>query len=265
MILQPEAKKYFGQNFLKDSAALDRIVQSVSDIRENNKLIEIGVGLGDLSERLLRLSSLKTYEIDTNLCSFVLRKFQKSHKDMKNNFTLIECDVLSLPFQEGWLENEKYILVSNLPYYIATRIVINVIKDPLCRGFVVMTQKEVAQKFCANEADKQFCALSVLAQSVGEVQILFDVAPECFEPMPKVFSSVFKLTKSDETRIEAGFENMLKIAFNAPRKKLLNNLATQYDKPKLESIFTQLGISLDKRPHEVSTQNYHHIYQYIKD
>ncbi len=236
-------------------------------------MIEIGVGLGDLSEKLLEISSLKAYEVDSSLCSFVLQKFQKSHSNVANDFTLLQCDVLSIPFKNGWLNDEPYILVSNLPYYIATRIIVNVLKDPLCKGFVVMTQKEVAQKFCAQEKQSNFCALSVLLQSVGVGTMLFDVAPECFTPAPKVFSSVFRVIKHslDETTtdstakaIESDFEQMLQAAFCAPRKKLLNNLATKYDKTLIARIFDDLRLSPHCRAHEISTQEYHQIYNKIK-
>lgn len=365
-----QAKKKFGQNFLKDPLYLDKILQVSSELLQHRKLVEIGVGLGDLSERLLQISSLTTYEIDADLCSFVLRRF--SSRIFPHTFSLVQKDVLSIPLnalnasvgaeskaesknvdskkaesknsdsgtpnapnkaeresqsaQEvyAWLADEPYILVSNLPYYIATRIVINLLKDPLCEGFVVMTQKEVALKFCADEGQSEFCALSVLAQSVGETRLLFEVPKEAFEPMPKVTSAVFshqkyasktqiaktprdhtimqasvnsaqnlaqkgeisatsqteqksqkneagETNKSSETReanawqISNSFENMLKAAFSAPRKKLLNNLASRYDKAMLESIFARLDIAPNTRPHELSTQKYHLIHNQIKE
>ena len=124
--------------------------------------------------------------------------------------------------KKGWLANEPYILVSNLPYNIATRIVLNLLHDPLCEGFVVMTQKEVALKFCADTLSSDFCALSVIAQSEGEMALLFDVSKESFDPMPKVTSSVFRHKKSTNfTHIESGFESMLKMAFSSREKSYL--------------------------------------------
>lgn len=132
-----------------------------------------------------------------------------------------------------------------------------------------MTQKEVADKFCASSGDSEFCALSVLAQSVGDVQLLFSVPKEAFEPMPKVTSSVFSLRKEQESFLGdftkssqrwLSFEKMLKHAFVSPRKKLLSNLARHYDKKQLEEIFATLGMPPDSRAHQVSTQKYHHIF-----
>lgn len=293
------AKKRFGQNFLKDPFILDQIVQVSAELLQDQKLIEIGVGLGDLSERLLSIASLTTYEIDADLCSFVLQKF--SSRSFANTFSLVNCDVLSISLgidsnlnlpkktdakqalhtmsddsnsrvesKKGWLANEPYILVSNLPYNIATRIVLNLLHDPLCEGFVVMTQKEVALKFCADTLSSDFCALSVIAQSAGEMALLFDVSKESFDPMPKVTSSVFRHKKSTNfTHIESGFESMLKMAFSSPRKKLFNNLLPffkQYEQENLlDKIFAQESIEQSARPHQISTQKYHHIYNTLKD
>ena len=284
------------------------------------KLVEIGVGLGDLSIKLLGIAPLLSYEIDEDLCSFVLQRFAK--QSLANHFDLIHADVLSLPFalalqkyeskekgkeskadnttktdisstakyedtsakihkrleeknasqtspKSSWLATSPYILISNLPYYIATRIILIALKDPLCKGFVVMTQKEVADKFCASSGDSEFCALSVLAQSVGDIRKLFSVPKEAFEPMPKVTSSVFSLRKEQESFLGnftkssqrwLSFEKMLKHAFVSPRKKLLSNLARHYDKKQLEEIFATLGMPPDSRAHQVSTQKYHHIF-----
>lgn len=293
------AKKRFGQNFLKDPFILDQIIQVSAELLQDQKLIEIGVGLGDLSERLLSIASLTTYEIDADLCSFVLQKF--SSRSFANTFSLVNCDVLSISLgidsnlnlpkktdakqalhtmsddsnsrvesKKGWLANEPYILVSNLPYNIATRIVLNLLHDPLCEGFVVMTQKEVALKFCADTLSSDFCALSVIAQSAGEMALLFDVSKESFDPMPKVTSSVFRHKKfTNFTHIESGFESMLKMAFSSPRKKLFNNLLPffkQYEQENLlDKIFAQESIDQSARPHQISTQKYHHIYNTLKD
>lgn len=361
-------KKHYGQNFIKDSIIIDKILQASSELykstlaslehqaikpleskiaqtpqkakktrgknlqafdtryvidsstdaldkkAQNLALVEIGVGLGDLSKQLLSVAPLIAYEIDETLCSFVLQRFRS--ENLANDFDLRQVDVLSLPFAQNaqkspkspknrlaknkqakhneenkntmspqnlksslptfWLATMPYVLISNLPYYIATRIILTALKDPLCLGFVVMTQKEVADKFCATSGDSEFCALSVLAQSMGEVKWLFDVPKEAFNPMPKVTSSVFSLRKITNTNKVSQakkhfdaldskldfyeFENLLKIAFASPRKKLFSNLATRYEKTALEEIFALLNLPLEIRAHELCTQDYHHIF-----
>ncbi|AFI05178.1 16S rRNA (adenine(1518)-N(6)/adenine(1519)-N(6))-dimethyltransferase RsmA [Helicobacter cetorum] len=225
------AKKSLGQHFLIDESFLDQIVEALPPL-DGVKLVEIGVGLGDLTLKLLDLYALKTYEVDSSLCE----KMQARLKTQKKPFELelIEQDALFLN------EQEPYFLVSNLPYYIATRLVLNALKDPKCRGLLVMTQKEVALKFCAKDSQN---ALSVLADAVGNATLLFDVPPSAFNPPPKVFSSVFRVVKDPfkekalvhlaptqspfEEALKKGFETLedfLKACFIAPRKTLSNNL-----------------------------------------
>lgn len=215
--------------------------------------------MGDLTSRLLEDYCLKAYEVDKDLCSFLTKRFDNS----------IDCGILELLWQdvlelsrfEGWLDKEEYVLVSNLPYYAASVILTRVLRDPKCKGFVVMTQKEVAKKFCALSGEKEFCALSVVTQTLGKPEILFDVPPQAFKPVPKVVSTVFRM-KKNQTILPSGFEEMLKVAFCAPRKKLLNNLATKYG--KLEAIFKKLSIKDNARAHEILTTTYHQIFNILK-
>ena len=151
-----------------------------------------------------------------------------------------------------------YVLVANLPYYIATAIIMRAIRDPMCRGFLVMVQKEVAEKFCATCGDSNFSALGVLSESIGKSLIVSDVPPEAFNPPPKVTSSIF-FTKKILDRPPEGLEDMLKVAFSAPRKKLLGNLAKVYERDKIVEIFLSLDIDVNIRPHELDTTRYHHL------
>lgn len=261
------AKKHFGQNFLKDSNVLNQIIQAVLEVKGNLNLVEIGVGLGDLSLRLLEIDKLKAYEIDSELCSFISQKFNKEIQ--ANRLNIILNDVLKVePIDKnnGWLDSSPYLLVSNLPYYVATRIIINALKDSLCKAMVVMTQKEVALKFCAESKNSEFCALSVLAQSVGESKFLFEVGKESFTPAPKVTSAVFLIKKLDSGfDITDEFESFLKMAFSQPRKKLIKNLNNSFNKEKLESTFRKLGLDINVRAHEVTTKDFHQIYNILKD
>ena len=159
------------------------------------------------------------------------------------------------------LEDKPYFLISNLPYYIATLLVVKAIKDPLCKGCVVMTQKEVALKFCAIQNQSDFSALSVLAQSVGEAKMLFEVPPSAFVPQPKVTSAVFLIEKNQipSSDFLVKLEELLKIAFNTPRKTLFNNLSKVYSKEKIMETLETLGIVSSKRPHEIDTTDYHRL------
>ncbi len=230
------------------------------------KVVEIGVGLGDLSAKLLNHFDLVAYEIDKQLCERFMERFPKGR------FRLHNIDVLELESKSGWLCDEPYILVSNLPYYIATKIILNALKDDKCVGLVVMTQKEVAEKFCACVGKSEFCALSVLTQSLSEsVQIVVNVPPSAFIPPPKVDSAVFCIEKNG-AKWSADFEKMLRFAFSAPRKRAIKNLDSLVDSVgeiaengAMSAIFKSLGINENARAHQISTENYHQIFIKIQE
>ncbi len=261
-------KKSLGQNFLHDEVILDRIIQSIpfeicGNIESNIRLIEIGIGLGDLTKRLLDKYELLAYEIDSNLIQHAKQIF-KDELALKK-LVLVQQDVLKISNKDGYLFNGDYFLVSNLPYYIATAIILRVLKDKYCKGFLVMTQKEVAQKFCAIHGDSSFCALSVLAQSFGDIKYLFNVSKESFIPQPQVQSAVFCFQRKDSFYTKE-LETLLHYAFIAPRKKLFTNLMQYdmiYNKDMLIDIFNYLGLSRDIRAHEVCMQDYCNMVQYI--
>jgi len=258
MKLDIKAKKRFGQNFLKDNSVLTKIIEAMPT--NNNQLIEIGPGLGDLTKRLLVKRSVVAYEIDTKLCIYLNSTFDT---EIKNNHFKLNCgDVLNIWEDQGSLWKSEYDLIANLPYYVATNIILKAFGDPLCQNIMVMVQKEVALKFSATPKEKTFSALGVLTQTVGSGHIVFDVPPTAFEPIPKVNSSILMIRKK-ETFNNKSFEEFLKVAFKQPRKLLLKNLSEKYDKLLLVDIFNQLEISLKIRPHETTTPHYHQIYKLI--
>ncbi len=175
-------KKSLGQHFLHDSIILDRIFQSIpqdiaAEIDKSVRLIEVGIGLGDLTKRLLSKYSLLAYEIDYDLITQAEKNYH--HEIETNRLQLVQADVLKVRHNNSYLLSSDYFLVSNLPYYIATAIILQALKDTHCKGFLVMTQKEVAQKFCAKQKDSTYCSLSLLAQSFGDISYLFSVPKHC--------------------------------------------------------------------------------------
>lgn len=251
-----EAKKKYGQNFLKDESVLRKIVEAMP--KTDNKIVEIGPGLGDLTKFLVKVKSVEAFEVDTDLC----KRLNITFKDEIATKRLhINCgDVL-----EAWqstLVDEPYDLVANLPYYIATNIILKALADPMCKSLLVMVQLEVAQKFAAQTGEKVFSGLSVITQSVGTASIVIDVPPTAFDPMPKVDSAVMLIQKQSD-RSDKAFENMLKVAFAQPRKTLMKNLSSHYDKKNLLEIFEELELSLTIRPHQLHTTDYHQLYKKI--
>lgn len=267
-----KAKKKFGQNFLKDESVVEKIIQAMPN--DGRMIVEIGPGLGDLTKKLLqKCEKVAAFEIDLELCGFLQEKFSKEISI--GHFELICDDVL-----EQWKENEllkqPYHLVANLPYYIATNIILRALEDVSCQTIIVMIQKEVALKFASRVREKSYSALSILADTISDVEVLFDVGSECFDPPPKVTSAVLKLTKfssyiktdhhdglfEDESKLD-GFKAFLRVAFAAPRKTLMKNLLQIASKDRLIEIFEDFEIPTQIRPHELKSQQYHLLFKKI--
>lgn len=251
------AKKQFGQNFLKDEMVLRQIIQAMP--KTNHKIVEIGPGLGDLTKFLVDVKSVEAFEVDTDLCKILQEKFKE---EIVTKRLHIHCgDVLNA--WQSSLVDEPYDLVANLPYYIATNLILKALADPMCKNILVMVQLEVAEKFCAEAGDSVFGSLGVITQSVGDAHIVVKVPPTAFEPAPKVDSAVFLIQKKQD-RTEEGFERMLRVAFSQPRKTLLKNLSSVYDKKEIETLLETLNLTKTIRPHQVSTSDYHQLYKKIK-
>jgi 16S rRNA (adenine1518-N6/adenine1519-N6)-dimethyltransferase len=250
------AKKKFGQNFLKDESVLQKIIQAMP--KNNNKVVEIGPGLGDLTKYLVDVKSVEAFEVDTDLCKLLQSEFKK---EIATERLHINCgDVLNA--WQSALVDEPYDLVANLPYYIATNIILKALADPMCKNILVMVQLEVAEKFCADVGEKVFGSLGIITQSVGESHIVVRVPPTAFEPPPKIDSAVFLITKRKD-RDDKDFEDMLRVAFSQPRKTLMKNLSSKYEKEKLLVAYEELGLIQTIRPHQVSTSDYHQLYKKI--
>ena len=252
------AEKKFGQNFLEDRSVVAKIIEAMPE--DDLPVVEIGPGLGDLTKELVRVREVTAYEVDPRLCEYLKGMFSSEIADGR---LTLECgDVL-----ERWrgesLYPRPYRLVANLPYYIATHVILKALRDPHCRSTLTMVQKEVAEKFAAREGDRNFSALAVLAQSAGEAEIRFAVPPEAFNPPPKVESAVLEIRKK-RTLEDPEFEIFLKAAFRQPRKTLLKNLSSVHSKARLHSLFDEWGVERTLRPHQVGTTLYHRIYYALK-
>ncbi|TLP39264.1 16S rRNA (adenine(1518)-N(6)/adenine(1519)-N(6))-dimethyltransferase RsmA [Arcobacter arenosus] len=256
------AKKKFGQNFLKDHTVLNKIIQSMPN--NNNHIVEIGPGLGDLTKNLVKYKDTTAYEVDTDLIGILNSKFAKEIEEKR--FELIHTDVLDAWEKKGSLYEGKYDLIANLPYYIATNIILRAFEDVNCENIIVMIQKEVAEKFSANEGDKEFSSLGVITKLVSkECRLLFDVPPESFDPPPKVTSSILYVSKDTNVELDKDFKKFLKACFSQPRKKLSKNLSSVIDKEFLSNIYNELNIKETLRPHEVSASLYSQMYTKVKN
>ena len=257
-----KAKKQYGQNFLKDTAILDRIIQSMP--LNNNYIVEIGPGLGDLTKNLVKYKDLTAYEVDTDLISILKSRFAIEIEQMK--LKLIHTDVLEAWEKQETLHDGKYDLIANLPYYIATNIILRAFEDKNCEHIIVMVQKEVAEKFTAKVNDKDYSSLGIITELISvDSRILFDVPPESFDPPPKIISSILYIKKDMDKYLDKDFNKFLKACFVQPRKKLSKNLTSVLSKDAIFEIYKELNIDDNVRPHEVSSSLYSQMHTRVKD
>lgn len=257
-----KAKKQYGQNFLKDTTILDKIIQSMPN--NNNYVVEIGPGLGDLTKNLVKYKDMTAYEVDTDLIGILKSKFAIEIEE--GRLKLIHTDVLEAWDKQKTLHDGKYDLIANLPYYIATNIILRAFEDRACENIIVMVQKEVAEKFTAKVNDKEFSSLGIITDLMSiESRILFDVPPESFDPAPKVMSSILYIKKDMNKVLDKDFNKFLKACFVQPRKKLSKNLTSVLDKNSISKMYEELNVDDNVRPHEVSSSLYSQMHTRVKD
>lgn len=231
-------KKSLGQHFLKDESVCHNIVSALQQ-QAFSRLVEVGPGGGALTKHLLKLKEIefKTVEIDDEKVAWL----QKTFPELKDK--IIHQSILDIepPFAES------FIVVGNFPYNISTQIVFKLLDwRPQIEAMVGMFQKEVAQRIAAPPGSKVYGVTSVLVQAFFMVEYLFDVAPHCFEPPPKVMSGVIRLLPRNAEnpipamRSEKAFKLLVKTAFNQRRKQLRNGVKSLFP-PKVlqDELFTR--------------------------
>ncbi len=243
-------KKRFGQNFLKNKDLLKKI----SELKnfENKSILEIGPGKGALTEYLLKKKPKKLLAIekDEELKPFLVNIQNKYPEILK----IIFQDALTYDYSK--IEDKKIFLVANLPYHIATTLVIKWLRYiKKFESIIVMVQREVADRLSAKVSTKFYGRTSVLVQLHSNVKKIFDVSPENFHPKPKVDSSIIELTP--KSNLNFNYENideLLKICFAQRRKKLKNNL-NKISHSNLQKIINS-GVDLNLRPQNISIDSY---------
>jgi 16S rRNA (adenine1518-N6/adenine1519-N6)-dimethyltransferase len=225
-MLGHRARRRFSQNFLHDPRVLDRIVAAI-DPQPGEHLVEIGPGLGALTERLLaRCGRLACVEIDRDLAARLRARFDPASLD------LIEGDALSIRWDELAGRQFPLRVVGNLPYHISTPLLFALLPAAeRVRDQHFMLQKEVVDRIVAAPGGKDYGRLSVMLQFRYRVQRLFNVAPGAFNPAPKVQSSVIRMLPRPAGELPAVdasmFARVVTGAFSQRRKTLRNALAAQ--------------------------------------
>lgn len=238
------AKKSLGQNFLRDDVVIERIVDEL-EINTGDTVLEIGPGRGALTTKLVETGvNVLAIEIDRHLVPTLRTQFHFSP-----NFSVVEADVLTSDlsgYLTGLLPTETK-LVGNLPYYISTAILQKLAAErALLSRIVLMLQREVVDRISAAAGNSERGFLTLMTEMAFEVERLFDVAPEAFTPVPKVWSSVVALTpKPSSVGDEAGFRAIVSAGFAQKRKTILNNLKNSL--PNAEAVLTAAGVEPMRR------------------
>ena len=227
-------KKSFGQNFLTDTNILQKIVDT-AEIDKNVNVIEIGPGIGALTEFLAEnAAEVMAFEIDERLVP-ILEDTLRDHDNIK----VINEDVLKADLQTRVKEfknpNLPIKVVANLPYYITTPILMHLIESKIpFAEFVVMMQKEVADRISAEPNTKAYGSLSIAVQYYMTAKVAFVVPRTVFVPAPNVDSAILKMTRREQPLVEVKNEDFFfrvsKISFVHRRKTLWNNLTSHFGK-----------------------------------
>jgi len=237
-------KKHLGQHFLKDEGVSERISDSLTGHGNYEFIIEIGPGTGALTKYLLnRKEELLCLEVDQESIQYLNKQLPK--------LKVLEQDFLKFDLSE--INKEKIAIAGNFPYNISSQILFKVLED---KGkifeLVGMFQKEVAERVAAGPGTKKYGILSVLIQAYYEVEYLFTVDENVFNPPPKVKSGVIRLQRRDADPAcnEHLLRKLVKITFNQRRKMIRNTI-----KILLGGIQSQHPL-YTKRPEQLSVQDF---------
>lgn len=243
----PRPKKKWGQNFLRNAGAVDRIVAAVEPA-PGDVIVEIGPGEGVLTAKLAALGNeLQAIEIDPELAALLRARFGES---------VIEGDALEIALPE-----HPFRAVGNLPYNVGTPILRRVIASPHFRRAVFMLQKEVADRVTAKPGDEAYGYLTLYVQLYAAARTLFTLEPGSFHPPPKVRSAVVVLDAAPQTFLSDEVLSLISSSFRMRRKKLINNLTNWQNRSRAEisEAIEAAGLDSNVRAETMSLEDFHRL------
>lgn len=267
-------KKSLGQNFLVDVNVIDSVLNK-ADIDENTGVIEVGPGIGSLTEQLAkRAGKVAAFEIDQRLMP-VLEDTLSPY----GNITLLNEDILKSDIRgridETFREMDEVVVVANLPYYITTPIIMNFLMQDLPIGrYYVMMQKEVGERISAEPNTKAYGSLSIAIEFYTKAKSIQNVPKSVFMPPPNVDSIIVELIKREEPIIdiddEETFFKLTRGAFQQRRKTILNNYMLVFENGKKEKgeiskMLEEAGIDPRRRGESLSLEEFASIYMKLKE
>jgi len=242
--------KGLGQNYLIDGNILGILVDA-AQISESDRLLEIGPGLGALTQALLSTGApLTAIEKDPTMVGHINHTFR--------GVKLLEDDVLNIDLSELF-EGGINKVVANLPYSVGSRFIVNALEaNPLPDKMVFMIQKEVADRLTAQPGGKAYGPLAIWSQLNYEVKNIKNVSPNCFMPAPKVWSAVVRFEKREtplaEVKDYARFKRLVKIVFTQRRKQIGSNLRKNL--PEFFQGLEKAGIEPTTRPEQIPLEQW---------
>lgn len=267
-----QANKSLGQNFLIDDNVIESIIES-SEIEKEDLIIEIGPGLGVLTDRLLKKSdNVVVIELDKRMISILKNRFY-----LNKNLEIINDDVLKVDLEE-LIKNKKQQnkinkvkIVANLPYYISTPIIMKLLENRLeISEIIVMVQKEVAERLSAKTGEREAGAITYAVEYYAQATKIIDVPKESFIPSPKVESQVIKLEVRKNPKIKVEDERLLfgiiQKSFMQRRKTLSNALINNKileNKAEVEKMFKTLEIDSNVRGEKLTLEEFGKITNYV--
>ncbi len=261
---QLELKKSLGQNFLTDVNIVKKIVNTAS-VYQDTTVIEIGPGLGALTEYLLMdAKNVLAIELDNRLIPILSDLFAEE------KFHIIHKDFLKITREEltPHLKGSKVKVVANLPYYITTAIITKILLEfDFIDELYIMVQKEVAERIAAEPKTKKYNSLSVFCQTISDVNYEFTVKKTVFDPVPKIDSAIISFKRKDVDVDILEFEKFVQNCFTQKRKTLVNNLHQAYGHSKEELIEFLEGLNYKPtaRSEEICVIDFKDLYyEYIK-
>lgn len=262
-------KKSLGQNFIIEPNILYKMIET-GEVDENTTVIEIGPGIGALTEILARHAKrVLAFEID--------RLFIRILKDTLapyENVEVVHQDILQVDFKAPeyeWLaQEERLIVVANLPYYITTPIIMHLSESELTfESLIMMMQKEVAERMTAEVGTKAYNSLTIAIQNQMEAKIAFIVPKHVFVPQPNIDSAILHLKRRTAPLVEVedpnAFQKFVKSGFKQRRKTLWNNLKATYvteefSQDALREVLETVGIEGTRRAETLTIQEFALLY-----
>ncbi|WP_207427074.1 16S rRNA (adenine(1518)-N(6)/adenine(1519)-N(6))-dimethyltransferase RsmA [Pedobacter sp. SYSU D00535] len=252
------AKKHLGQHFLTDKNIASRIVNSLQPEGKYKQVLEVGPGMGILSDFLLQQPGYETFliDLDTESVAYLDKKYPQLGSK------LISGDFLELDFRQ--IFQDQFGVIGNFPYNISSQILFKIVDNrELIPEMVGMFQKEVAERCASAPGSKEYGILSVLVQAYYEVEYLFTVKAGVFNPPPKVLSAVIRLKRRSENLIhcdEELFRKVVKAGFNQRRKTLRNAISSLISKDKMTE-----EPMLDLRAERLSVSDFVYLTNYVAE